>query len=66
MEFDPGVAGTEAPVDADAGCVAASFVGRDGALQCVASGFRPLRQERFKALNSISAIFSQLACLGVG
>ena len=64
MEFDPGVVGAETPVDADAGGVATGLVGGDGAFQGVGVGVSaPLRQARLNALNSISAMFTQLACL---
>ena len=65
MEFGSGVVGAEPPVDGDPRCVALGLVGGDLALQGVASGFLLLRQERPNALNSISAMFNQLACLGV-
>ena len=66
MEFGSDVVGAEPPVDGDARCVALALVGGDLALQCVrARGFLLLRQERLNALNAISAMLSQLACLGV-
>ena len=64
MKFDPGVVGSEAPVDRDARGVAPGLVGRDGALQSVGVGVSP-SETSINALNSISAMFSQLACLGV-
>ena len=65
MQFGSGILSAEPPVDGDARCVALGFVGRDLALQGVRVGVLPLRQARLNALNSISAMFNQLACLGV-
>ena len=42
MEFDPGVAGTEAPIDGGSGGVAAGLVGRDGAFQGIDIGVSAL------------------------
>ena len=41
MEFDPGVVGSEAPVDRDARGVAPGLVGRDGTTQGVGIGVSP-------------------------
>ena len=65
MQFGSGILSAEPPVDGDARCIALGLVGRDLALHASASGFLPWRQARLNALNSISAMFSQLACLGV-
>ena len=65
MQFGSGILSAEPPVDGDPRCVALGLVGRDLALQCVGVGVSPLRQARLNALNSISAMFNQLACLGV-
>ena len=66
MQCGSGILSAEPPVDGDARCVALGLVGRDLALQGIgASGFLPLRQARLNALSSISAMFNQLACLGV-
>ena len=68
MQFGSGILSAEPPVDGDARCVALGFVGRDLALEGVRVGVSEtsaLRQARLNALNSISAMFNQLACLGV-
>ena len=65
MEFGAGVVGAEAPVDGNAGGVAAALVGGDGAFQGIGVGVSALEAARLNTLNSISAMFSQLACLGV-
>ena len=66
MQFGSGVPGAEPPVDGGLCRIALGLIGVDGSLQGqsrrdYASGDRP----RVNTLNSISAMFSQLACLGV-
>ena len=65
MQFGSGVLGVEPPVDGGLGGVALDLIGVDGSLQGSLVGLRPWRQARVNTLNSISAMFSQLACLGV-
>ena len=65
MEFGPGILDGETPVDDGLGLVALSLQGTDIAAETVASGCLCPRQRRDMTLNSISAIFSQLPCLGV-
>ena len=65
MQFGSGILGAEAPVDGGPGRVAFGFIGVDCSLQAGFVGIAPCRQARVNTLNSISAMFSQLACLGV-
>ena len=65
MQFGSGVLGVEPPVDGGLGGVALDLIGVDGSLQGSLVGITPLGQARVNTLNSISAMFSQLACLGV-
>ena len=65
MELGSGILGLEPPVDGDLGRVALGNRGPDFPPQRVFIGSRCFRQERTSTLNSISAMFNQLPCLGV-
>ena len=65
MEFGASVLGAEAPMDGGLSGVAPGLVGVDGFGQRHPSPWGPQRQSQDNTLNSISAMLSQLACLGV-
>ena len=65
MQFGSGVLGVEPPVGGGSCRIALGLVGVDRPLQSGSIRIAPWRQARVNTLNSISAMFSQLACLGV-
>ena len=64
-EFGSGVLGGETPVDGGCRRVAVPLIAADVPVQRPLVGVPSLRQARANTLNSISAVFSQLPCLGV-
>ena len=65
VEFGSCVPGVEPPVDAGLGSIALGDQGLNLRWRAASSESRCLRQQRDSTLNSISAMFNQLPCLGV-
>ena len=64
MEFGSGIQAAESPVNARLNIISLLFQGVDLPAGDSSSGRRCLRHLQEKMLNSISAIFSHLPCLG--
>ena len=66
MKFGPGVLGVEPPLDGGLGGVAFLNQSLDFPPEArLRRGVAAFKQERDSTLNSISAMFNQLPCLGV-
>ena len=65
MQLGTGIMGAETPVDGGLGDVAPDRMGVDCSSQCHVVSLAFLHAVSGNALNSISAMLSQPACLGV-